>query len=62
LYKKIEANERQREEKERAEQEGEGAMAANTRYWMGLALSALPILLAIGAIAAVLYLIASMWS
>lgn len=61
IYKKIEDGEREREQKERAEKKDPGAVSANTRYWMGMAMTVLPIGIGIAVIVGFLYWIASMF-
>lgn len=61
IYKKIEDGEREREQKERAGKKDPGAVSANTRYWMGMAMTVLPIGIGIAVIVGFLYWISSMF-
>ena len=47
IYKKIEEDDRQRGEKEREASKDETAMRANVRYWGGLSLAILPVIVAV---------------
>jgi serine/threonine-protein kinase len=47
LYKKIEEDDRQRGEKEKVSNKEDTAVRANTRYWGGLALAILPIIVGV---------------
>ena len=58
VYKKIEEEDRQRAEKEREANQEQTAVQANTRYWGGIALTVVPILLAIAAVIGLLYWLA----
>jgi hypothetical protein len=61
IYKKIEEDERQRDEKDRAEKSTDTAMSANTRYWLSIALRVLPIALGLIAIGFLLWYVGSMF-